>query len=147
MATYHRICVLYHSDTYYNYVKCQETVCNRPDCSTSVDESHTGYSEDHPKAVSICKSCSGSKKRQSSVSTFFRPRFVFSFITQRKNARILVLVCLYLACISPYLDLSPNTDKYKLYKAVYGSFHTMLIKKNCRECHKIVQLYISKYFP
>ena len=58
-----------------------------------------------------------------------------------------VYICLYLACISPYLDLSPNTDKYKLYKAVYGSFHTMLIKKNCRECHKIVQLYISKYFP
>ena len=94
MDTYHCICVLCHSDTYYNCVKCHEAVCNRPDCSTSVDESHTGYGEDHPKAVSICKSCSGSKKRQSSISTFFLPRFIFSFITQCKNARIQVFVTL-----------------------------------------------------
>ena len=72
MDTYHRICVLCHSDTYYNCVKCHEAVCKRPDCSTSVDKRHTGYSEDHLKAVSTSKLCSGSKKRQSIISTFFQ---------------------------------------------------------------------------
>ena len=67
MDTY-RTCVLCHSDTYYNCVKCHEIVCNRPNCSTSVDESHTGYSEDHPKAACIYKLCSGSKKRQATIS-------------------------------------------------------------------------------
>ena len=51
MNTYHRISVLCHSDTYYNYNKCHKVVCNRPDCSTSVDENPTGYNEDHPKAA------------------------------------------------------------------------------------------------
>ena len=87
MDTYHRICVLCHSDTCYNCVKCHEAVCNRPDSSTSVNESHNGYSEDHLKAVSICKLCSGSKKRQSSISTFFQPRLVFSL---SHNAKTLI---------------------------------------------------------
>ena len=87
MDNYHCICSLCHSDTYYNCVKCHEAACNRPNCYRSIDESHTGYSDVHLKAVS-----SGSKKRQSSISTFFQPRLVFSFITQRKNARIQVLV-------------------------------------------------------
>ena len=36
MGTYHRVCVLCYSDTYYNCVKCPEAVCNRPDCSAYV---------------------------------------------------------------------------------------------------------------
>ena len=85
MDTCHCISVLCHSETYYNCVKCHKAVCNRPDCSTFVNESHPGYSEDYPKAVSICKFHSGSKKRQSSISTFFQSSFVFTFITQCKN--------------------------------------------------------------
>ena len=92
MDAYHYICIICHSDIYYNRVKYHGAVCNRPDCSTSVDKNHTGYSEDHPKAVSICRSCSGLKKRQSGISTFFQPRLVFYFIKQRKNARMQVLV-------------------------------------------------------
>ena len=75
-----RVCILCNSSTYYNCVKCGEAICNRPDCSSSVDENHPGYSEDHPKAVSICVACSSSKKRQSNISTFFQPRFVHSHL-------------------------------------------------------------------
>ena len=103
MDTY-RICVFRHSDTYYNCVKCHKVV---PNCSTPVDESHTGYGEDHLKAVSICKLCSGSKKRQSSISTFFQPRFIFSFITQCKNTHIQVLVeSVYVRIWPAYVGIS-----------------------------------------
>ena len=143
MDAYHYICIICHSDIYYNRVKYHGAVCNRPDCSTSVDKNHTGYSEDHPKAVSICRSCSGLKKRQSGISTFFQTTQKRSYAGPCK-----VRICPYLAYVSPHLDLSPNTDTYRLYKAhIYGSFRVVLIKKSCLKCHKIVQLYISKYFP
>ena len=109
--------MLCHSDTYHSCAKCHEAVCNRPDCYTSVNESHTGYSEDHPKAGSICKSCSGSKKRQSSISTLFHPRFVFPFITQRKNARNA-----YVRIWPVYVCISPNTGIYGLHNACIWKF-------------------------
>ena len=46
---------------------------NQPECAKPVDESTEGYSEEHPKAVGICITCSVAvtRKRQSSISTFF----------------------------------------------------------------------------
>ena len=81
MDTY-RICALCHSDTYYNCVKCHKDIC-----STSVDESHTGYSEDHPKAVSIFKLCSGSKKDSLVYLHFFSQG---SYFLLSANAKMLV---------------------------------------------------------
>ena len=56
-----------------NCVKCHEAVFNQPECAKPVDESTEGYSEEHPKAVGICITCSVAvtRKRQSSISTFF----------------------------------------------------------------------------
>ena len=94
----------------FNCVKCHEAVCNGPDCSTSLDESQD--SEDHPKAASICKSCSGSKKRQSSISTLFQARFIFFLITQHKNTHTQVLVKSVYICIWPvYGSFRANQEK------------------------------------
>ena len=43
MDTYHLICVLCQSDTYYNCIKYHKAVCNGPDSSTSVDESQSAF--------------------------------------------------------------------------------------------------------
>ena len=56
--------------TYYSCVKCSSPVCNRPDCSEPVSPSTIGYSEDHPKRVSLCSKCI-KKKKQSNLSSFF----------------------------------------------------------------------------
>ena len=66
-------CVFCTAETYCNCVKCHEAVSNRPEYVKLVDESTNGYSEDHPKAVGICITCSAAvtRKRQSSISTFF----------------------------------------------------------------------------
>lgn len=73
--------------TYYYCVKCHKPVCNRPDCSSPVSESFAGYSEMHPKSVGICKPCSGTKKRQSSLSAFFKSRYWYSYIILLANVR------------------------------------------------------------
>ena len=112
MDTYHYICVLSHSDTYHNCVKCHKALCNRPDYSTFVNESHTGYSEDHPKAASICKSCSGSKKRQASISTFFNKCLYFLL---SHNAKLLIyrsLQSLYMSIFDLYISIFVLKSKY-----------------------------------
>ena len=63
--------------TFYSCVKCQHPVCNRPECSTSVPPSTNGYNEEHPKRVALCRNCKSTKKKQSSVTSYFLKRYAF----------------------------------------------------------------------
>ena len=48
---------------FYSCVKCQCSVCNQPECATSVPPSTSVYSEDHPKQVGLCKNRKSVKKK------------------------------------------------------------------------------------
>ena len=42
--------------------------CNRPTCSTHVQPDVEGYSEDHPKSVSICNQCKTRQEKKPTAS-------------------------------------------------------------------------------
>ena len=74
--SFEKVCVSCGNNTFYSSVNCKSGICNRPSCSRAVDITHPAYSEEHPKKISECNNCSGTKKtvpkqNQPTIKDFF----------------------------------------------------------------------------
>ena len=73
-------CKQCNNETHYSYIKCRYAIYSRPTCSTPVEPDVKGYSEDHPKSVSICNQWNTKQEKkptasgQMSLSNFFRKK-------------------------------------------------------------------------
>ena len=71
-----KVCMLCACNTFYPCVTCDCGICNRPSCSRTVDTTHLAYSEEHPKKISECNTCSSKlvprkTPKQPTIEDFF----------------------------------------------------------------------------
>ena len=66
------------NETFYSCITCHHPICNRPQCSTAVPPSTSGYSEEHPKQIARCKNCKVVKKKTSNTTSsgFSKSKYV-----------------------------------------------------------------------